>query len=225
MLRSGKGLQPLVQLGHAAWPVRKNTGTSLRLSLSCSVAAPTSEKKKREKVPRDDQTCSPARLKPLIPLANAPMPGVRSPFFSLFFSFFFPPLPVVQQHSPRSAECSSYSATVTRAERSAGGTAHSASRGQSQRSVRTWKQEAKAFMGTWRGGGVDGGWIEGGGGAAVIGLTPHLHPHHLGPSLRPKLKWTLKLFVILKALVEKTSAIGYWSVRKSAYRGGKVWPL
>lgn len=51
---------------------------------------------------------------------------------------------------------------------SAGGTAHRTRRSQSQRSVRTWKQEAEAFMGTWRGRlwrerGGDGeeGWGEG----------------------------------------------------------------
>lgn len=80
-------------------------------------------------------------------------------------------------------------------------------------------------MGTWRGGWWREGEREIGRGGSVIRLTPHLHPNHLGPGDQPKLKWTLQLFVILKALVRKASVIGCWSVRKSAYRSKTLVPL
>lgn len=124
--------QGRLSLGHAAWPVRKYPSPpSLLLPGHCGRGG--------KKVPRYDPITS--RLG-----------GHSTTFPCRYISL------TVSGKTPRSDACSSSGSTVTGAEASSGGTAHRASRGQSQSSVRTWKQEAKACMGTRRG----GWWIEGG---------------------------------------------------------------
>ncbi|TNN32107.1 hypothetical protein EYF80_057732 [Liparis tanakae] len=75
-------------------------------------------------------------------------------------------------------------------------------------------------MGTWRGPGKEGG--REGERESVIGLTPYLHRSPPPPSTtttstpshRPKLNWTLELFVILNA-VERDTVIGCVLIRQT----------